>query len=179
MIRRLVFLCLLAAAAVAPAQTTGMPFINDLYVAIPPGPGTLAGPPFGVPCPALPVVLPAGTVFSINLTTPAPGLTFILFVDLATPPCAPAAFCLPPVAGPYAVLPLGLCGTGQSVDIISATPGIDGVTAPSIGGGIFATPPVVSPGIGLPISLQAAFFDPASMSPLFGMVVSNAVDLII
>ena len=176
----------------ASGQTTGLPFTNDLFVDIG-AVGALAGPPGGAPCTAFPpppppVAIPPGVPFTITLTTPAPGLFAVIWVVFG--PCTPGVFCLPPVAGPYLVLPPPPPGnpcvfTNQSIDIIPAAFALaSGFTIgiPGAVGGVFSTPVFIIPPpapLGLILSLQATFFDPVSGSPILGMVVSNAFDIFI
>ena len=185
-LRRLVILAALV-LLVAPAsgQTFGVPFLNDLYVGF--FPGALAGPPGGFPCVAPPFAVPAGVPFTLNVTAAAPGMLVIMLVDLG--PCAGGFVCLPPIAGPYAAIPLCLApcgpGTNQSVDIpFTATPVLVGYTTPAppgspAGTGIFTSPVLATPGLGLVVSVQAILFDPAFGGLIFGSVVTNAATLLI
>ena len=186
----LALVVLLALACTAAGQTVGLPFVNDLFIDVG-ATAALVGPPGGIPCTMVPpFVMPPATPFVISLTTPAPGLAAIIFVDLA--PCAPAFLCLPAVFGPYGGIPPAvLCPaititalTNQSIDI-AMSPALAalfvGLTFPVFvaPGAILSTPVFVSPPfpLGLIISLQAVFFDTAGGSPFFGMVVSNAIEI--
>ena len=188
-----IFLILVAVTGLpSVAQTVGVPFVNDLFVDVG-ATGALGGPPGGAPCTfAPPFPLPPATPFMISLTTAAPLLGAIILVDLT--PCAPAFTCLPPVFGPYAIIPPAVfCPpsstagpTNQSMDmLISPTNGtlVAGITTPIFvaPGGIISSPVFVSPPfpIGIIVTCQAVFFDMAGGSPFFGMVVSNAIEILL
>ena len=192
---RLISLSLILVVVMGPlsvAQTTGIPLVNDLFVDIG-ATGVPGGPPGGAPCTFVPPLpLPPATPFMISLTTPAPLLGAVIMVDIV--PCAPAFTCLPPVFGPYAAIPpamfcpvspTGLV-TNQSVDMLfTPTSGalVGGITAPIPGtpGGMLSSPVFISPPfpIGIIVTCQAVFFDMAGGSPFFGMVVSNAIEILL
>ncbi len=63
----LALVLLLVLACTAAGQTTGLPFVNDLFIDVG-ATGALTGPPAGVPCTFMPpFVMPPSTPFVVSL----------------------------------------------------------------------------------------------------------------
>jgi hypothetical protein len=168
----IVLIAQLVPASCLRAQTTGVPFVNDLTITcagcgsgysncwIPGttgGPGGISG---GTSKELLFFEVSAGGTFTIMVTC-APGSQVHVFMSPV--PCLTCSLALAPVCG----IPVTACGltTNQSVDLDLASPLDDFASGASSASGVFSFTTTLAPmpfGLCIEASIQAAIIGPAS-----------------
>lgn len=162
----------LVLSAAAATQTFGVPCINYNHVTFG---GVALPPPFVASCPP-PIAPPPGALVSLDVETPLPGLPVLYLI--AVGPCCPGAVCLPPSTAPVPPC-LPPCGpaTNQSFDLCGPPTTLLVLSGPKPGtpAGL-ASVPVVLPGVGIVVSIQAFIFA-VPFAPTY--LVTNAYSLVV
>lgn len=149
-----------ALGALAPGQTTGVPFLNDYTVA-----GAASG---STSCTVVPIPGGGPTVFTVTCSP-----TAVLAVLVFSPcPCAPGFLCVAPTpcAIPATACPLAAGGPGttnQSLDLLlpcGLLPPLVVFPVAGVATAVLPLPP------GLVFGTQAAVVDPACPAPLGAML---------